>query len=191
MSKPLGCCLLDHYDRYLGSPIDRRVFESDKHGRSIQILAYDGVFPGCRVFASLGLSNFSQQVGTLAEIVVPVDESWDDVPLITANALFRMIDLQLRVGIGVRLEGIGKIAPTFVSRCRKDAIYFTEPYGFPVGFADVPCTPAIVHIRLGMFLERAEAGLLDRLGPKAFEELMEDRQLDPYRLSRQGIDLNE
>ena len=106
MNLPLGDCLLNHYERYMKAPIDRRVFESERFGRSIQILAYDGVFEGCRVFASLGPGHFTQELGGAFEVVCAIDDGWEQVPAILANTLFRVVELRLTMTAAGRIAGI-------------------------------------------------------------------------------------
>jgi hypothetical protein len=88
---------LDHYERYIGPISGREVFRAPGGEWSIQILAFDGVFRGCRVYCSLGLTRYSEMIGEAVEVVLPVDPRWDIVPEVLANALFFAIEEKMEL----------------------------------------------------------------------------------------------
>src|SRR5947209_16337544 len=104
MTANWGECYFDHYETFFSELTDRSIFEQDPESPSIQVLAYDQVFPDCRVFASLGLSHYAQELGKVGEVVVPVDDGWNDVPTLLANALFYMIQNRISLGWGIAID---------------------------------------------------------------------------------------
>src|SRR5437773_304365 len=108
-----GEVYFDHFGRFLGKPVAREVFAQDVRQPRIQVLGYDGIFGGCRAFCSLGLSRYAEDVGRVAEVLVPVDEAWDSVPYLVANALFAIVqNRSMGIGRGVAI-GLRGISPEF------------------------------------------------------------------------------
>lgn len=81
----LGERLFDHYDRFFPNClVDRALFTVRNTKvqvlggeQTVQVLIYDGVLEGARVFATFGLSRLA-----LApfELVVVADSEWDALP---------------------------------------------------------------------------------------------------------------
>jgi antitoxin YqcF len=180
----LGECYFDHYSHYLGQPIDREAFRRTADEPSIQVLAYDGAFPGVGTFCTLGLTNFMAQVGCVAEIIVPVDAAFQQVPSLLANALFLMVGDGIAIGRGVSIRGIRNISNNFTERYEKDAIYFTSCFGLPAGFDSVACGELTGRIYLGIFISEAEDAFFRKHGTEEFEDLLERSSLDPYNIAR-------
>jgi hypothetical protein len=179
-----GACYLDHYAKYFGAPVAREVFSQDPDESTIQILAHDGVFKGCRVFSSLGLSHYADDVGSIAEVIVPVDDGWDAVPRLVANALFHMVKEQMAIGWGVAIGGLRRVDPNFSRRYGKEALYLANVYGLPVGAEKVSCEDRKGSLYLGIFLAESEYRLFLEGGAEALEAALERNKVDPYHLSR-------
>ncbi len=137
-----GASYYDHLERLFRSPISRETFSQEPDEPTIQVLAYDRVFPRCRVFASLGLSHYARQVGRVAEVYLAVDDGWTEAGAILANALFYVIQNELPIGWGMAVGGVGAVTPAFAQQFAKTALYFTNPFGLP---RQVPltCTPMV------------------------------------------------
>lgn len=179
-----GACYFDHFVRFLGPPAGRTVFEQNSASPSIQILSFDNVFADCRVFATLGLSHYSAELGNVGEVFAPVDNCWNDLPAVLANALFYMVQHNLRLGSGIAIEGIRSIHPQFALKSQKAALYLTNPFGMPIGFETVSCGSETGRIYLGFLLSEAEMQYFSQNGADAFESLIESKNVDPYHLKR-------
>jgi antitoxin YqcF len=179
-----GECYYDHFTQFLGSPVDREIFRQDDSSPSLQVLAYDGVFKDCRVFCSLGLTHYSTNLNRIAEISLPVDDAWEDIPYLLANALFFMIQKNISVGWGISISGIEHISPQFTATFEKTAIYLTRPFGFPDGFSKVRCHQEIGNVYLATFISAAEHIFFQQHGARQFEALMISKDVDPFSLRR-------
>ncbi len=181
-----GECYFDHFSKFCGDPIGRRVFEQDSAMPSIQILYYDNVFENCRVFCSLGLSHYFLELRELAEVVLVVDESWDDVPYILSNVLFFMIKEHITLGKGVSISGIRKLNPNFTKKFDKAALYFSKPQGFPTGFETVKCVGCknAGTVYSASFISQEEHNFFCEHGADDFEERLEFKEVDPFYLRR-------
>ncbi len=179
-----GQCYFDHFERLFRAPVERAVFEQSADEPSIQVLSFDGVFGGCRVFATLGLSHYPAELGRVAEVIVPVDSEWSAVPTLMANTFFHMIQTRQRIGRGVAISGLARIDPSFSHRAGKDALYFTDIYGLPAGSERVSCNGQSGGVYLGLFLSRVEYDLFRRRGAEGLEAAFERHAVDPYFLGR-------
>jgi hypothetical protein len=183
-----GECYFDHFSRYLRAPIARQVFETDAGSPSIQILAYENVFPQCMTFCTIGLSHFEREVGGVCEIVLPVDDGLDDVPFILTNTLLFMRNSGTSIVRGASAWGIEQVQETFARRFEKSALYFTDPIGLPEPFADVTCGEgARGRVLMGIFISEAEFRFLHQQGTEAFENALAEQEVDFCSLSRRSL----
>jgi hypothetical protein len=179
----MATSILDHYEKHLRAPTDRAVFEG-AHASSLQVLRYDGVFRGCTVLATVGLTHFRDRIDGLAEVVLVVDDGVDEAPMILANALFLMVDQKIGIGRGVSIAGIAKLAPSFAKRFDKDALYLTTPHAFPASFAEVACGDDVIDVWGAFFVSAAEHALFVAGGADALEDALEAAGADPFHVSR-------
>jgi hypothetical protein len=179
-----GECYFDHFGRFLGSPCDRSVFERNDGSPRIQLLAYDNVFPNCRVFATLGLSHYADVLGQVGELIVPVDQRWDEVPYAVASVLFHMVGSGIALGWGVAVEGVDCILPDFARFSKKVALYITLPFGMPKEFGEVSCGEEVGRVFVGFFITRAEFELFCDKGARVLERTLEEHRVDPYSVTR-------
>lgn len=182
-----GECFLQHFIRFMSDPVNRAIFRENSDGPAIQILAFDGVFPGCRVFSSLGLTHFEEMIGRVAEVFVPVDSAWDDAPELIANALFFVVQQRMEMGCGTCVGGLEVLCPDFVQHFRKTALYFTRPYSVPEQFSTVTCAGRKGALLSGVFISREEREYLMAHGRDDFEDLLAKADVDPYHLARKSI----
>lgn len=124
----VGEKIFDHYGKHFKMPVERKIFEGHDGGPSIQILVYDKVVKGCKLYASLGLTHYKGEVGGLSEIVIVVDDGFDFIPALMANSLFYIIENRMKIVDGLSIKGIKNISKEFYSQSLKDCFYFTEPY---------------------------------------------------------------
>ncbi|BDI29072.1 hypothetical protein CCAX7_11230 [Capsulimonas corticalis] len=181
---------VDHYARFfLGAPDATHLFQLDEARPPIQILTYDRVVAGCRLFASLGFSLYAPEGCAPAEVVCPVDAGGEAVPDILANALFHIATRSepLTLSWGSTLDGLEHVNPAFAKKYKKEALYFTDPYGFPDEFAHVLAdTGGIGRMYLAMFLSKKEHAFLREHQRDAFEEKLEEKGVDPYDVRRKS-----
>jgi hypothetical protein len=187
MTNSDGESYLAHYEQYLGQPVDRQIFEAAGRERSIQVLAFDNVFSGCRVFCSLGLSHYEQQVQGTAEIVVPIDDGWRSVPSVLANALFFAIERQMPLDRGVGIAGIERIQPEFAKTFGKAAIYFTHTIGFPDGFEMISSNGVSGRVLMGVFITLGEYQFFQDRGCDNLESLFQKSGIDPFNVKRPSV----
>ncbi len=179
-----GASYYDHLERLFRSPISRETFSQEPDEPTIQVLAYDRVFPRCRVFASLGLSHYARQVGRVAEVYLAVDDGWTEAGAILANALFYVIQNELPIGWGMAVGGVGAVTPAFAQQFAKTALYFTNPFGLPPGAADVYADGERGSLYLALFISEPEYQAFLREGAEGFERILQSRRVDPYALAR-------
>lgn len=185
-----GDCYFDHFSKYFRVPIGREVFAQapdEPDEPTIQILSYDKVFKDCRLFASLGLTHYVDAVGKVAEIIVPADDAWELIPGLMANALFYMVQEQMRIGRGIAIARLDNVNGVFVHRFRKNALYITNPFGLPKGVEEVTCGGQRGSVYLGLFLSEAEYRFFLEHGAERLEGALEADAIDPYHLARASV----
>lgn len=179
----------DHYSKFLGQPIDREININNEEMPSIQILIYENVFEECLVYSTLGFSKYEDVVGENVEVTLVVDEGFRSVGYILANSLFYCIGNCIRIGRGVAISGIENIEKTFVQKYNKNAVYFTEPFGFPEDFSNVLTKSEDKNgkILLAFFISQSEYDYFVKFGTEKFEDLLEEKNIDPFQISRKSI----
>ena len=185
MDVNLGACYYDHFSRFFREPCGRSVFHpQDENLPSIQILEYDHVFQGCRVFCSLGLTHHQEELGGVVEVMLPVDDGWEDAPYVLANGLHYMIRKRRQLKRGSCLSGVENILPRFAETFGKTALYLSLPYGLPDDFVVVCCGDTHGTVYLAAFISQAEYDFLARYGPDEFEDILVAKHVDPFNLRR-------
>ncbi len=181
----LGEAYLDHYERILGrGPAERWAFGAG--GPTLQVLAYDGIFKGCRVFATLGLTHFRERLGAIVEVVVVADDGLADVPRVLGPACLYLATDGQGLARGHAMSGLEKIDARFVQKFRKSAIYFCGLQGFPAEFGTVCAAPDHGVVTAAIFITAAEFEALGALGPKRFEQALAKQRVDPFALGRES-----
>jgi len=192
MSTTWGDAYFDHMTRFLGDPVDRKVFAQSHETPPIQILAFDRVFQGCATFCSLGLTHYDDRIAAIAEILSAVDVHaprplpayFDLLPYVLANSLFYIIQNRMSFGRGVSIDGIDKINSQFVIETGKTAVYFTTPFGLPEEFRLVSHGNRTGRFHLAMFISKAEHEFFLDRGADEFENRLALSDLDAYDLER-------
>lgn len=184
-----GAAFYDHFSRFIGAPKARQVFRQSEEAPSIQILRYEKVFPGCAVSNSLGLSRYEEVIGEVAEVTLVTDAAIEASERILANALFFIVQNRIQMDRGMSIAGVPKIDPGFAKEFDKEALYFTIPYAFPMGYEKVklpaPGTEGFVYS--AMFVSRAEHDFVMAHGADAFEDLLEKKGVDPFDIKRASV----
>lgn len=178
----LGESILDHYELFLGKYIGVDKYTSGEY--VIQILGFDRTFKDCLTFASLGLSNYSNLINNSCEVIMPVDDDYDNCAVVFANALFYVLQQQMDFGRGTIIEGLDNIIADFSKRHNKTAIYFTESYVLPEEFSKIE-----VHLKMyiAFFISEKELEFIHNYGCEEFENLLESSKADVINLNRESI----
>lgn len=185
MSSATGEFFYDHYLQYLGAPIGREVFEGTRVHSRLQVLFFEGVFPDCMVFATLGFSKHPQEGQLPVEVVVAVDEGFVDVPRLLSNALYFLLERTEPLRRGTLVGGVRAIAPKFALAFGKSALYFTNCFGFPSAFGKIVVGGTEVgEVLAGLFISSGEESLLRTEGARALESALERQAIDPFHLRR-------
>ncbi|NOK62706.1 MAG: suppressor of fused domain protein [Chloroflexi bacterium AL-W] len=179
-----GTCYYDHFVNYLGSPVDRHTFEQNKNDLTIQILAFDGVFEACRVFCLLGLSHYTSELNALGEVYMVLDDGWEEVPYLLANALFFMVQQKMQLGWGISIDGIRNISPSLAQTFDKSALYLTTPFNLPDTFKHVSGAQKTGDMYLGVCISREEEAFLKDREAEALESVCAEKNIDPFSLRR-------
>ncbi|MCB2309240.1 suppressor of fused domain protein [Clostridium estertheticum] len=184
-----GELFYEHYTKFLGEPKKRKTFRKSNEIPSIQILRYENVFEGCTVFTSLGLSRYESILGTISEVTLVTDCAFDESDEILANILFHCIDQKIKIGRGMSIAGIANINKEFSKMYQKNALYFTIPYGFPDDYGSVKILGQINKgvVYQSFFISQKEHEFFVANGAEAFEDILEEKEVDPFELNRKSI----
>ena len=176
----LGETILDHYNQFLGDYIGTDVYTNGDY--EIQILGFPNAIKDCLVLTSFGLSNHASQ-GDCCEVILPVDDLYDESAEIFANSLFYALSNNMNIGRGLLIEGADSIIEGFSEKCGKTALYFTDVYVLPEEFAFVDTC----HIYMGFFVSKEESEYIKRYGSEQFEDLLEGKDVDVIEIKRKSI----
>src|SRR4051794_1826185 len=80
-----------HFQRHFGKPYDWQDFEQDHLSTPIRLVTYDQAYREYRVFASVGLTEYAEELQQRGEVIVLADAAQTDIPFLLVNALFFMI----------------------------------------------------------------------------------------------------
>ena len=64
----MGEMILDHYQKYLGEFIGAEPYSDNEH--QIQLLGFDKAIENCVLFATLGLSKYSESINNCCEVIM-------------------------------------------------------------------------------------------------------------------------
>lgn len=178
----LGKSVLNHYESFLGKYIGVDKYTSDE--KKIQILGFDKTFRDCLVFASFGFSNYSSLINNLCEVIMPVDDDYDNCAILFVNALFYVIQQKMNFGRGTIIEGIDNIITDFSKRHNKTAIYFTESYILPEEFSKIEDD---LKMYMAFLISERERDFIYKYGCEQFENLLENEKVDIINVNRKSI----
>ncbi|MDD5935159.1 MAG: suppressor of fused domain protein [Clostridiales bacterium] len=177
----LGEIILQHYEKYLGTFENREIYENNETMPSIQMIQYRNIFEGCKTYASLGLSKFSEEINNTCEIVMSIDNDYEKASYVLANVLFYIVLNKLDFGRGTYIGGIENIDSIFVDQHKKSAIYFTETYAFPDEFSHIRGN---AKMYMAFFISQEEYDFIKKNGCEKFEEYLEEKEIDIMHLDR-------
>ncbi len=177
----LGENILDHYNQFLGDYIGADVYTNNDY--EIQILGFPNAIKDCLVLTSFGISKYDSQ-GDCCEVILPVDDLYDECAEIFANSIFYALSNNMSIGRGLLIEGADSIIDGFSDKCGKTALYFSDVYVLPEEFAfvDNKC-----HIYMGFFVSKEESEYIKRYGSEQFESLLEEKDVDVIEIKRNSV----
>lgn len=178
----LGEDILNHYQLYLGEYINAEVYSDSQH--NIQLLGYTNVFENCLTFASFGLSNYSDSIANSCEVVMAVDDDYDNCASVFMNALFFVMKEKMQFGRGTLIEGIEHISKEFTKLHNKSALFFTHTYIFPDNFSEVS---EKCKLYMAFFVTENEAEYIRKFGCEQFEDLLEKKNCDIIDVNRASV----
>lgn len=178
-----GEAYLNHYERCFGEFTEREVFHPNQDGPAIQVLTYDNVMRGCRVYASLGLTHYSEDIRSVGEALVCTSPS-RDLPLILASSLFYLVQSRMELGWGMVVGGVDVVAPFFCEQYDKTALYFSLPTMFPEHVRTVRKGNASGKLYLVTPITKAERDYFTNHGAVEFERMLGSSDVDTLELDR-------
>lgn len=178
----LGELLLDHYERFLGAYIGADIYHNGR--QELQILGFPNAIENSMVFATFGVSKYADMISNQCEMVLAVDEAYDECAELFANAVFYILSNQMAFGKGILIEGAGNIVGDFTEKFQKSALYFTDVFLLPTDFAAVT---GALRIYMCFFVSPKEAEFIKKYGSGKFENLLEQSEADVIALKRASI----
>lgn len=180
----LGELIYNHYENYLGTMSDRKVYKNVHCDSTIQILFYKNVFKDCITFASFGLSKYNSENCDKNEIVLIVDDDFYTSASILANILFFFIINKKNIFSGTFVKGLQNINKDFCLLHKKNALYFTDGCILPEDFF---ATCSQVKLLVSFFITNEECEYIEKNGNIKFEQLLESKKCDVLDLNRPSI----
>lgn len=177
-----GECYFNHYEKFFGSPLERRVFRDPNFETSIQILAYENVMENCIVFATLGLARL---LSTPVELVSPVDDIFDEIPHVLASAGFAVAVRNAEIKAGGYIAGVAPVSHGIARHFgNESALYVCTPYCLPSEFGSFSCNGIEVKCMYALPIHDSEVAYLRNAGPSNLEKLLELSDADLFSMSR-------
>ncbi len=173
-----------HFVQYFGKPFDVQRFQKDNDSPPLHLAIFDRAYPNYRIFASLGLTNYRDDVQDLGEVILLADGAWDEVPVLFVNSLFYMIERRIALGSRLVIGGIDKLNPGFADYFHKEALYYTVADGFPEGFERLAWDHEVGLVYQAIFISASELDFIKRQGAAAFEERFRAQDADLCSLRR-------
>jgi hypothetical protein len=155
---------LQHFTRILHKPFDVEVYRKDD-GTSLRLATFDSL-KNYRTYASLGISDYADQVKDVGEIILLADDKGKDIRELFVNFLFFILERRIPLGSHFVIGGVEKMKPDFAEYFDKQAIYFTLADEFP----EVVRDGHIGMVYQGIFISWAEHDYLNRKGWQEFED---------------------
>ena len=178
----LGEIILDRYKEYLGQYIGADLYSNDEC--EIQLLGFPEAVENCLVFSTLGLSKYSDFINNECEILLAVNEAYDECANVFMNSVFYILSNKMNFGRGVLIEGTDSIVKDFSAKHDKSAIYFTDVYILPEEFSVISDS---CKVYMGFFVTKQEAEYIKQYGCEKFEDKLEEADCDVIDLNRKSV----
>ena len=178
----MGEMILDHYQKYLGEFIGAEPYSDNEH--QIQLLGFDKAIENCLLFATLGLSKYSESINNCCEVIMATDSDYDQCAEIFMNAIFYVVSNKMNFGRGVLIDGIDNNFEGLSKQHNKAAVYFTESYVLPENFSIIE---GKCKVYMGFLVSQKEVGYVKKYGCEQFEELLEEKNVDVINIDRKSV----
>lgn len=178
----LGELIIDHLKEYLGDFIGVDPYSDNEH--QIQLLGFDKAVENCLLFATLGLSKYSESINNCCEVVMATDGDYDKCADIFMNSIFYALANKMNFGRGVLIEGADSVAEGFSKQHNKSAVYFTDVYVLPKEFSMIE---DMCKMYMGFFVSKKEADFIKQYGCERFEDLLEQNNIYVIKLNRSSL----
>jgi hypothetical protein len=170
MFSPWERCYYQHFMSYFGKPFDLATYAPGDDRPPLRLLTHDQAYPGYRLYASLGMTGYADDVKDLAEVILLADAGHDQVPFLFVNALYFITRQHIPLTRPFAVGGIERLAPEFAEQFGKAALFVDAADGFGEQFGEVPCEGELGHVYQGIFISEAEHDYLKRHGADDFRE---------------------
>lgn len=178
----LGEAILAHYEEYLGDFIGADPYSNED--KTVQLLGFDKAVKDCLLFATLGLSNYSDDIDNCCEIIMATDDDYDNCAEVFMNSVFYVLSNQMKFGRGVLIEGADSIVEGFSKKHNMSAVYFSTVYMLPEDFSSIEDE---CNFYMGFFVSKQEAEYIKQYGCEKFEDLLEQNNIDVIDLNRPSV----
>jgi hypothetical protein len=176
-----------HFQRAFGKPYDWQDFEQDQFSTPLRLVTYDRAYREYRVFASIGLTEYADELQQRGEVIALADAAQKDIPFLLVNALFFLIGQRIPLASKCCIGGVDVLLPRFAEQFGKSAIYFTVATGFPEGFERLEADGETAEVFQGIFVSPQERAFIQRHGGDEFEVKLKDSDADPCSLRRPSV----
>jgi hypothetical protein len=173
-----------HFIQYFRKPFDVQRFQPDADRPPVHLAIFDQAYPNYRVFASLGVTNYRDDVEDLGEVILLAETAWREMPLLFMNSLFFMIHQRIPLGSRFHISGVDKLAPAFAEHFDKSALYFTIADGFPEGFERLAWNNDVGLVYQAIFISPEEEDFIKRHGASEFEQRFKAQDADLCSIRR-------
>jgi hypothetical protein len=173
-----------HFQRHFGKPYDWQDYEQDQFSSPLRLVTYDRAYREYRVFASIGLTEYDEELQQRGEVILLADAGQKDVPFLLVNALYFMIGKRIPLDSKCCIGGVDVLLPRFAEHFGKSALYIQPATGFREGFQRVEADGESAQVFQAIFVSPQEYSFIQRNGGAEFEQRMEESDADPCSLSR-------
>lgn len=174
--------ILDHYETHLRQHDGHQLYGGAGFDHGIQMLRYNGMAQGCIASVSLGFGRLVSKgdIGVF-EVIVVADAEHAAVEHLLVKTLFAIAEHSIPIEEGISIGGLHRVAPEFVKKTGKSAFYFTYPTFLPDQFGTIGDNARILW---AFPISASEHEYAKAHGDAAFEDLLEEREVDPMEIMR-------
>ncbi len=176
----------EHYEHFFRNPVNQNVFSQGEGLPKIQILQFDKVFSGCKVFASLGLSHYANEIGNVGELYFPVEGAESSIArTLLANSIFYLVQNKIQFGRGISIR-FDKLLFEFSEKTNKVSFYITQSFDLPDEFDEVSLGDETGYMMIGILISENEHDYFVEHGADKFESMIEEAEVDVYDIYRKS-----
>jgi hypothetical protein len=175
-----------NYIDQFGEPLEgHNEIQRDEASPVVSVMTFNGFSPGARIFATIGLCQFDEELGQSAEFVLTADDALDDAMAGLVQVVSFLVDQGVPITIGDTFfipETLGRISSHF----GKVALYTT--FGrYLLGGGDlIHCgtDDHVVIYQLLLISAPEREFLLQTQDPREFERRLASAEIVPASVGR-------